>query len=477
MICQLSCKKYINETPIDSTNDANFWTSKASAEQAVAGAYLSLRNAVENGNVYWIFNNLTGEELTTTAWNYATFIPGSPKQYSYAPYIPVGDWSYFYKVVNQCNLILGRVPAMPLGLFDNDSTERNQYLGEAHFLRAYAYFYMVRVWGSPVLFNELLSDPSKAPQLPRSPDDTVLNSCIKDLQVAVTQLPVTPPGGGPQRAGRYAAYSLLAHIYAWQRDYANAAKACDAVLNAHAYTLEDMSKYLRIWQGGDPESIFELNMLYSSGPSEASLTNNNNDVHGIFSVFLEPPFVNGDAQSGALYTTNPDLINKIYDTTKDKRYKTCFAMSDNGNQLVIKYTNVQYVSGGDPTQGFYVNNNLVIFRLADIMLLQAEAQANLGNSPVAVTLVDSIRHRAGVRDYNAATDGDLYKFVIDERTRELYAEGSRYYDLIRSGFLPSEIPVFTSDRMAQKGYLWPIDINTMKQTDPLLTQNPWWASH
>src|SRR5690348_10284576 len=86
ILCQYSCKKYINEKPIDQTYDANFWTSQQSAEEAVAGAYVEMRNALENGSNYFVFGDLAGDEITTSAWNLQSVVPGSNKDFSYVPY-------------------------------------------------------------------------------------------------------------------------------------------------------------------------------------------------------------------------------------------------------------------------------------------------------------------------------------------------------------------------------------------------------
>jgi len=481
ILCQYSCKKYINEKPIDQTYDANFWTSQQSAEEAVAGAYVEMRNALENGSNYFVFGDLAGDEITTSAWNLQSVVPGSNKDFSYVPYYEpaLKNWTNFYITVNQCNLILARVAQMPLSDFGNDSTVKNQYLGEAYFLRAFSYFYMVRAWSDPVVYNQVLSNPNSVPLLKRSPDSLVLRLAISDVQQATNDLSWTTPGNtGPVRAGKGAALALLAHIYAWQKDYTDAATTCDAIIQSGTYTLETGANYLNIWAGMDPESIFEINMLFTQNASETS--------GGFFNNFLEPPYVNSNAQSSAYYTVNNDQgFYDLYggyntqndaDTSLDIRFKQCFGISNNNNLLLLKYSNVKYMNPAQPSQGFYENNNLVIFRLADIMLLDAEANAYLGNSAKAIALINQIRERAGVPDYDPS-DGDLYRFAIDERARELFGEGWHYFDLIRSGFLSQEIPSISPDRIAQKGYAWPLDLSTLKISDPLLTQTDWWAAH
>lgn len=483
MLTQYSCKKFIYAAPIDRTNDANYWTSQNSVEEAVAGGYVNLRNALESrgdGADYFVFGDLTGDELIAHDPFLSGINPGSVKDYDYMPYNDnTQNWTNYYLVINQCNLILARASQMPLSDFGGDSTVRNGYLGEAYFLRAFTYFYMVKVWSDPVIYNQVPVSPSDIPILKRSPDSTVMRLAFSDAMSALNDLSwTTPDNAGPVRAGKGAVLSLLAHMYAWEHDYTNEAAICDQIIQSGNYTLEDSTNYMNIWAGGDPESIFELNMLYTQNSSETS--------GSFFGDFMEPPYVDPAARSSAEFTVNNDQdFYDLYggyntvddaDTSLDIRYKQCFGISDKANMLLLKYDNVQYIKAGEPNQGFYCNNNLVIFRLADIILLDAEANDQLGNTAKAITLVNQIRERAGVPDYNAS-DGDLYKFIIDERARELFGEGWHYFDLIRSGFLSQEIPAITPDRIAQQGYAWPLDLSSLKPKNPLLTQTTWWAIH
>lgn len=484
ILAQYSCKKFIYASPIDRTNDANFWVSQTSVDEAVVGAYVNLRNAVENrydAACYWVFGDVTGDEILAQDPFVSGINAGSTKDYDYVPYDAgdLQDWTNFYLVINQCNLILARVPQMPLSDFGGDSTVRNQYLGEAYFLRAFTYFYMVRVWTDPVVYNTVPKSAADVPLLKRSPDSTVLRLVLSDAMNALNGLSwTTPDNSGPVRAGKGAVLSLLAHVYAWEHDYTDEAAACDQIIQSGNYTLEDSTNYMKIWAGGDPESIFELNMLYTQNASETS--------GSFFGDFMEPPYVDPAARSSAeFYVNNDQSFYDLYggynttddaDTSLDIRYKQYFGLSDKNNLLLLKYDNVQYIKADQPSQGFYCNNNLVIFRLADIILLDAEANTKLGNSGKAISLVNQIRERAGVPDYDAS-DGDLYKFIIDERARELFGEGWHYFDLIRSGFLSQEIPVITPARIAQQGYAWPLDLSSLKPKNPLLTQTTWWAIH
>lgn len=472
MISFTSCKKLINEAPHDATFDAAFWISGDAANHALAGAYGLLRKALSNQSDWFIWGDFVTDEFYATYgdyWNYWWMQPDNDgANFNYTPYInSLHDWTNFYQVTSQCNLILERVKAMPLSMFDNDTTERNNILGQALFLRAFTYFEMVRVWGDPVIYNQVLKNPNTVEPLPRSPDSVALNNCVADLNQAVQYLTWDYPDPSQRAvtANLGSAYALLAHIYAWEHDYQKTAEYCDDIISSNQYNLVDSSQYQTIWDGQSSESIFELNMRYSPTNSEAT---------GMFNNFLRDPYIPG---KNGVWRVQEDFVFSLYDTANDIRYKKCFDQMNTAHGIMIKYHNFGWNDVAHHDRGYYINNNLVIFRLADIILLDAVAQEKLGQDGKAVQLVNEIRERAGVPDYDATADGDLFAFIINERARELYGEGWRYYDLYRSGLLSQTISAYTPDRVAGRGYLWPIDLTSLIKQDPLLTQNPWWASH
>jgi hypothetical protein len=146
---------------------------------------------------------------------------------------------------------------------------------------------------------------------------------------------------------------------------------------------------------------------------------------------------------------------------------------------MVKYANFQYQNPSLDANA-YISNNLSLFRLGDIYLLDAEALAMTGNSGGAVIDMNQTRNRAGIGGYNGPTDQtSLVNAIFQERERELIGEGQTFFDVIRMepvlhglealGYLP--------DRISLKGYYWPLDLSALFSYDPLLTQNPYWASH
>ncbi|SHM77817.1 Starch-binding associating with outer membrane [Mucilaginibacter sp. OK098] len=482
-----SCKKYINEGPIDTPTDANFWTTERAAQSGLAGAYGLLRTSLTSDKAYFIFGDATANEFSSYSsdWTLGSISSSGRWNFNYVPYNEgvLHNWTSFYQVISQCNLILNKVPAIPAANFTDDPVAtRNQILGEAYFIRAYCYYYITEVWGQPVIVTQAYTDPINAKPIARSSDADGFNQAVSDLKKSISLLKYGYSDASKiaVQANRGSAFALLSKVYMWQKQYSQASAAADSVIQNGQYTLESGSSLANIYKGHDQESIFEMNMLYSPNQNEAQ--NGKPDQYGnvgVFSVFLSTPFVNG--KSGDNWVVNLDLVNSLFDTTstQDARLKSTFYGLQTINPLMVKYANVIYQNPSQKTLPF-VSNNMVLLRLADILLIKAEAAIDLGDQGTALTYLNRVRQRAGTGPYIPSSPSDLLYTIMDERGRELYGEGQWYFDLVRSGLIDDPnyynvIDGYLPTRIANKGYQWPLDLRTLLPQDPLLTQNPWWA--
>lgn len=477
------CKKYLYEKPITNSYDEIFWVNEKNATQAVSGAYFLFRDALRNGQSYFTFADVAADNMVNFEWNWASLLrdPGNFK-FGYVPYLEdqLWDWSKFYDAIAQCNLVLDKVPGIPESGFTNAGA-RDRLMGEAYFIRAYAYFYILRVWGEPVLATVPIreSELSNPPNLARSSDADAIKQIQADLAKAIQLLPESTDEQ-PVKANKYAAYALKTHVDAWDHKWESAIASADAVINSDQYELADSSVYRDIWRGKTDEPIFELATRFNTSSNETGGLS-------FFGALLRIPQYN---KNGGLIVNTAKLFGRIneYNTNDvfyvgkdslysalDLRYRKCFVKETKGAMLV-KYADVTLLNPDDQST-LMVDNNLVMIRLADIMLLKAEALANLNRNGEAEPIVNEIRERAGVRDYDPAKDGLLKTFVIDERQRELFGEGNAFYDLIRSGLLSQRIPAYAGERWQQKGYYWPLNLRKLKPANDKLTQNYYWATH
>ena len=464
----IGCKKEINLVPENATYDQVFWENGANVQKATAGAYSLLRDAFKLDRSYFVFGDLAADnfELGGSYWNYATFVKDRNFNFNYTPYLEasVQDWSRFYKIINQCHLIIENIDNIPDSKFSGGRAEKNTLKGEAKFLRAYTYFYMSRVWGDVILTTESFKDPLNIPPLPRSAESKTLEFCLKDLASATSLLDDSKP---KTRAGKGSVLALTANIYAWQHNYTKAEQYCDSLIKSNKFQLENVADYKAIWKGGSKESIFELNMLYDAVSQNESSAN-------FFNIFLAAPFIK-DRNVADVWSAN-DISYDLFDNT-DARYNQIFDGASNGSTVLLtKYTNINYFDSNDKTR-YVVSNNLVLERLADIYLLRAEARYKNNNQSGALMDLNIIRSRAELVDYTGS-GVNLFNEILDERRRELVGEGYNAYDIIRMEKLQYLFPdAYSNQRIAQKGYFWPLNMRTLAKQNPLLTQNEWWKGN
>ncbi len=485
-----SCNKQINTAPIGSTYSEEFWKSEHAVDQATLDLYGQLRSCLRADASHFIFGDLASGVFAPahSEWKLSSITPQKKFNFSYVPYLggSLHNWSRFYQLVAQSNLILQEVPKMPASLFQSKDT-RNEFLGEALFMRAFAYFYMIRVWGDPVYVTKTFdgADYGNIPPIPRTAENEVLDSCLRDLRMAVNYL--SDPSDNPVRANKDGGYALMAHIFAWQHKYDSAHVYCQKVINSGKYSLEPMATYSNIWNSkGSAENIFVISMLYAE--NDPNFKNDNSWAEakfGFFGTFLKDALVD-DRKASCWVATKEGQISWLYeDTTNDARFKAILmdvsaSGGDGEGYLLTKYSDFIYQSP-DSKAYPYLNNNLVLFRLSDIILLDAEALANLEDLEGARALLAMTEDRAGIDHYK--TIGNTYNMrdeIVMERGRELIGEGQFFYDLIRTEKVQSLLErrlEYTPDRILNKGYYWPINMKSLFPYDNLLTQNPYWAKY
>lgn len=462
-----SCEKYLDLTPQDSTYDKVFWVDGRNVSKASAGAFSLLRDALRFQRTFFVFGDFAAGNFYPGEYvlNYEGIAKSGGFKFTTAIYLEEGlwNWTRFYTIINLCNLILENTPNIPIEKFDKGEIEKNRLIGQAHFLRAYINFYMQRVWGDILLVKETYKDPLKIPPLARAPQEETLDFCIEDLKFAILNLDNT---GSKSFASKGAAQALLAHIYAWKHDYINAELFSNDVINSN-YRLVGINEYKDIWKGNSPETIFEISMLYVPGTSESA--------GDFFTVLLGNSSYPGTPGGYAWLVDKESVINDYFQDKNEDRFKLIID-SDN---LLSKYDNVVRTEVSEKVIEDVPNSNLVLLRLADIYLLRAESYYKNGKEQLAMDDLNIVRRRAGLPSI-IATGDNLFQEIFRERRRELIGEGCTQYDLIRMGLfskLSEYYDIYSSSRIENQGYYWPLDMKVLLPQNRLLTQNPWWRNH
>jgi len=498
----LSCKKILEQEPKNSTYLETFWKSARDCQFALAGNYALLRNALtDKANRYYMYGDAVAKSYFTIDYNGDGLEGIQNGDFTFQYNVQsLGNWTLFYKVITMSNTILKQVPSISDEALakevDDPVTYRNRVLGQALFLRAFTYFEMTRVWGDVPLVVEAYDDPLRAPQLPRSKKEDVWKQIEEDCHAAAALLDwgYTSTSEVAVTANKGSVYALLAHLYMWRGTVANVASSTPNMTDINSadttistliakggYRLTDTTNYTQTFIGRSPESIFELYM--SEDTQEGSYGHiglqflrgkQYVDYFGDNARFWVP---------SSYFSTHYDFWSysddqgwQIVTDTMDLRYRKNFDYVFQTKPMCRKYANVTYRNPGQKLDA-YLSNNMIIFRLSDMMLLQAEIALYKNDLHKAVSIINFFRDRNGSNPSNRVDDSysrdDLMWEYMAERGKEMYLEGHLYFDLIRTRKYPDFIPWLSQTRFVKEGFYWPVD-PALFRDNKFLTQTPYW---
>lgn len=417
-----SCKKFLELSPEYQISTETFYTKKEDFENALVGAYSNLRGLYTSGT------SLYPTELATDnaeiSWSSPTTDEMQFDQNAITPAnLQVRNiWNICLYTVAQCNNILSRIDAV-----DFDAPSKDRMKGEAKFLRAYSYFYLLRLFGNVPLTDKEFKSPEEilAADLTLQPAAKVYEIIISDLASAETLL-LPAVNADKTRASRSTVKALLGKVYLTQHDYAKAAPKLKEVIDANQYSL--VSSYRTLFTNGNnnlAESIFEVE--YVSGKS---LGNN-------FSALFTPAitsmaiFPNNLQGSGRIVPTL-DLL-RAYEAGDARR-----GFSVNDSVLLIsgqksyaryglKFVDFRAVDLADGTVTY------TVLRYADVLLMYAEALNELNSTASSLGYINMIRARAGLAALSSLDQAATRLALERERRVEFLYEGQRWFDLVRTG--------------------------------------------
>lgn len=483
----------LDQKPLGQNYGDVFWVDKQGAEKGLAGAYALFRSNLLNGNSFMMWGEFPGMFLLNTPQWIVGYIHGGNYVLAYWDY--TRKWDRFYQVVTLTNIIQKRVGALDVSKFKTSSSttdaeaqkEKERIMGEALFIRAYAYFYMVRIWGDVPLVTEaiessdqLIDENGYVIGLERSPEVEVLKQILADLDQAKKWLDYSNPGdqNWAVQANKGSVEALEAHAAAWlasrvtgtdQAKYLTQAKAaCDNVINNSGASLVDYSKenaVVDMFEGQSTEGLFELNV--NTAQNESFRVRRSENTH--IGITLDEPFM--DTKNGNVckttFSMGKDLINRY---PEDYRINQFF-YNWGANGFLKKYSAMSPDGASTDRFAFFSEANVILMRLSDIVLLRAEVLAKQGKYAEAKTDLNTIMNRANLPDYSGS-DADLLKEIFNQRSIELVGEGHCAFDRIRFNYYEG-VPFMSSSRIEAKGYFWPINGDYLL-INRKLTQNEYW---
>jgi len=349
-------------------------------------------------------------------------------------------WGSIYNTIYIANFIMERLPEVP-GL---KSDQRDKVLATAHFLRGYAYFIGYFTFGPIPLVLTTSIEANR--NIPRASAEEILQLISDDYSFALGKLPEDP--ASPGFAGEYAVRAALARFSLYTGNWAQAETYATAVIESKLYSLVNDFSDL-VTKDFTAEAIFEVGYSITDDPG----TNGNIGLNNLFVGRRE------------IIPSNQAIVALASSESGDRFSSITFDI----NNLVGNDNGWSVAKYGTADED---NNNVVVFRLAEMYLIRAEARAQQQNTTgpnSAQEDINVLRQRANAPTVGSLSQSQMLNIVEDERRYELAFEGHRWYDLVRTGRADDIMPAFSSNWKATYER-WPIPQREI-QNNPALAGN------
>jgi hypothetical protein len=476
MTVATGCKKdFLDVAPQATTPSVAFWKTQGDATKAVNAMYANLHEWKNIAFASIAIESLGSDDaekgsspsdadFLTTFDNFtATSTQGQLLDF----------WSGQYQTINFANQVLDNIPGITM-----DANLKARYLAEAKFVRAYAYFRLVRAFGGVPLRRHLPASPAEY-NIPRSTAAEVYASIEQDLNEAAAVLPQNYGAADVGRATKGAALALHAKAAMYQKKWADVLDLTNQVKTLGYSLFPDYEAQFRIANENNSESIFEIQNQRIIGNAAASN-----------SQYSQVQGVRGSTGGGWGFNVPTADLSGSYEANDPRRDATIIfrgEVTPQGDAIPATgdnpmYNQKSYVPFGQYISGYNegADQNVRVIRYADVLLMNAEAANEIGGATnIALALADINAVRTRARGANPLTvlppitttdQATLRTLIWRERRAELGMEFDRFFDVIRQG---RGLAVFgPKGFVANKNEVWPIPQNEIDLSAGILVQNP-----
>lgn len=461
-----ACNKKLEVTDQNNPTSESYFKTAAELQNGVNAVYSSLRSGNLVGREWFFTHDMRGSEtgaggaqLEAPRAELLTAAKPSPSNS-----VMTSVWNGCYQMINRANLVISKAPDVTDNVALRDVT-----VGEAEFLRAWAYFELVSMWGDVPLYSE--PSTTAAGYKAQSPAADVYALIISDLTDAASKLPLVAADEG--RATKGAAYALLGRVQMQNGDYASAKTA---LLNDYGkYTLVPFSNnfdgdvklgsaQLTAGHEYNSESIFEVSFVdkgdnnfnwgYTGEGPTADASTMRSQEYGIVWGNVVPSdkildeFEPGDPRYGYTFYESGDKIltmggaeSGVALTEAGMNVAASTRKGVIKKRIYRKYSILDWTDDGFHPDGY----NQRILRYADVLLMLAECEAEVGTPAQAASYINEVRSRPGVNmpPVMLTTKEQAIAAVMHERAVELAGEEINNIDILRwrkKGYYPSIRP-------------------------------------
>jgi hypothetical protein len=466
------CKKsFLNEPQQAQTPVAQFWKNANDAQKGVSAAYANLHEWTNIAFAPIAIDSMGSDDAEKgSSTNDAAFMNNFDNFTATATEGQLADfWKGEFQTINFANQVIDNVPGINM-----DATLKARYIGEVKFIRAFAYFRLVRAFGDVPLRLHLPKDASEY-NIPRTPKAQVWAAIEQDLTDAASVLPQSYPATDVGRITKGAALALHAKACLYQKKWGDVLTYTNQVMGLGYSLFPNFEKLFRTDNENNSESIFEVQCALVPGNAAASN-----------SQYSQVQGVRGSNGGGwGFNVPTQDLVNEFEagDTRKTGTIIFRGTTTVEGDPIPSvgdnpMYNYKSYVPFNQFVSGFNegCQQNIRWIRYADVLLMNAEAANETGASGQAISSLELVRARArggnpAVLPKVTTTDqAALRTAIYHERRVEFAMEYDRYFDVIRQG---RGTAVFgPKGWKAGKNEVWPVPQSEIDLSAGKLTQNP-----
>ncbi|GAB3499997.1 RagB/SusD family nutrient uptake outer membrane protein [Spirosoma knui] len=460
-----SCKDFLALTPEYQISDQTFYKNQNDFATALTGVYSTFRGMFSSSVLYMT-------ELTTDNTEIQWSSPSTDEMQMDQNAVTATNtyvqsvWNTCLYTISRSNAILNRIDGVNF-----DQAAKDQIKGEARFLRAYAYFYLVRLYGNAPIITQTFSSPAQvaSADLALKPRDEVYKVILADLAEAETLLPATL-NTDKTRASRMTVKSLLGKVHLTLKNYDQAATKLKEVVDAKSYSL--VPNYQALFTNGNnnlAESIFEIQ--YVSGRSMG------NNYSAIFTPAITSMAIfSNNLQGAGRITPTLDLF-KAYEagdarkTVSVNDSVTLIGGKKSYSRYGLKFVDFKAIDLSDGSVTF------IPLRYADVVLMYAEVLNEQGKTADALPYINLVRTRAKLPNLASTSQADVRLALEKERQVEFLYEGHRWFDLVRTGRAQTVMNAHYANlklsfRLDDFELVFPIPQNEVDLNPTVVKQNP-----
>lgn len=459
------CSDFLDLKPISNSSVAGFYNNQNDFENAIIGAYSSLRAGGTFNDDVQLVGDLRSDntEMGTTASDRFNYYDMARFQMNVDNKISPSIWDGNYKGITRVNEILERID----NLQEAPESFKNLIEGEARFLRAVFYFNLVRVFGDVPLVSRVLKTIEEGYEIGRTDSKEVYDLIIDDLKIASDKLPLKAAQTG--RAASGAAKSLLGKVYLTTHENEKAIPVLREVIESGEYSL--LPDFEDLW---DVDNKNNKEIIFSIQFERASSNGTGSRFLERYSPYLYP-YLGYYSTAGGYNIPTENLIEAFEpnDLRKEASVNESYVDED-GKEITGLQGRFQNKFTDVPIQGQGSNDNFPIIRYADVLLSYAEALNEMGfeSDGEAVHYLNQIRERAGLPELSVNSKEEFREAILHERRVEFAFEGHRWFDLIRMGKAVEIIKENKGININEDKFVLPIPQEQIDINPEKIKQNP-----